>query len=346
VKHPEKEIQMSTIDRYIHEVGRHLPRKNRADIQTELRSLLNDSLEGQGEVEPTENDVLELLKEFGAPRKVAASYYPEGQYLIGPRLYPLFKMIAGITLAAVLGAHLLAWFVTGFIAQESIGLLNALFALLSSLPQTLGVVVIVFAILERFEVRPDLDAGEWDPASLPEISKTETVKKGERIFGISAGIIILVILGFFPDKIGSITFPGGTFFANPVIPEFIGWISISLIASISLDLFLLWQGRWTTISRSIRLAVNLLSISVLFLLYQGHSAWLAAHGSTGFFSAIEMISENLTAGSQMVGMEAFRMAMGIALIVTVLETVGMGFRMLQSGLKNQGFSSKLPFGES
>ena len=36
---------MELIDRYVREVGRHLPRKNRADIETELRSLLVDNLE-------------------------------------------------------------------------------------------------------------------------------------------------------------------------------------------------------------------------------------------------------------------------------------------------------------
>lgn len=33
------------IERYVHEVGRHLPRKNREDIQMELHSLLQDTLE-------------------------------------------------------------------------------------------------------------------------------------------------------------------------------------------------------------------------------------------------------------------------------------------------------------
>ena len=36
---------MELIDRYIYEVGRHLPRKNRGDIQAELLSLLMDSLD-------------------------------------------------------------------------------------------------------------------------------------------------------------------------------------------------------------------------------------------------------------------------------------------------------------
>ncbi len=36
---------MNLIDRYIAEVGKHLPRKNRADIEAEIRSTLEDMLD-------------------------------------------------------------------------------------------------------------------------------------------------------------------------------------------------------------------------------------------------------------------------------------------------------------
>ncbi len=58
---------MSLIDRYVYEVGRHLPRNNRSDIQAELRSSLIDALEDRAGHEPTEDEIVELLKEFGPP---------------------------------------------------------------------------------------------------------------------------------------------------------------------------------------------------------------------------------------------------------------------------------------
>jgi len=78
--------------------GRQLPRNKRADIEAELRSALTDSLEARSQGEPTQDQVVAVLKEFGRPEKVAASYWPEGQYLIGPRLFPLFRMVVGIAL--------------------------------------------------------------------------------------------------------------------------------------------------------------------------------------------------------------------------------------------------------
>ncbi len=327
---------MSLIDRYVHEVGRHLPRKNRSDIQAELRSSLIDAMEDRAGLEPTEAEVVELLKEFGPPKAVAASYNPERQYLIGPALYPLFRLVAGIVVAAVLGAQLLAWGVAYFVAQDPIAPLEAVVALMNSIPSALGMVLIVFAILQWFEVRPEIEGEPWDPDNLPEVNEAETVKRGERVFGITMGIVILVVLVFFPESVGFLTTPGGEFFTNPVITQYIRWISISLLVGIGLDIYLLWQRRWGTTTRIAKIAANLLSIVILFLLVQGHTSWLANHGSSGFFAAIERLTD-ITGGWQVIGMEAFRLGFGVALIVMSLETLVMIFRLVRASLKS-GFS--------
>jgi len=328
---------MSLIDRYVYEVGRHLPRKNRSDIQAELRSSLIDALEDRAGQEPTEADVAELLKEFGPPKVVAASYYPEGQYLIGPPLYSLFRLVTGIVLAAVLGAQLLALGIGYFVAQEPIAPLEAVVGLLNSIPAALGMLVIVFVILQWFDVRPETEDEPWDPDSLPEISESETVNRGERIFGITMSIILLVVLGFFPESIGFVTSFGSELFTNPVIAEYIGLITFSLLFGIGLDIYLLWQGRWGTFTRIAKIAANLLSIAILFLLVQGHTAWLVEHGSVGFFATLELLPDNINGGWQVIGMEAFRLGFGVALIITSLETVVMIFRLVRANLKS-GFS--------
>ncbi len=324
---------MSLIERYIYEVGKHLPRKNRADIQEELRSALNDALEDQGGEQASQEETRELLKSFGPPKTVAASYYPEGQYLIGPVLYPLFRMVVGIALAAVVGAQLLALGVGVFLAGVPIDPLEAALGLVSSIPVALGWVVIVFAILERYGVRPETEDEPWDPEQLPQIREEEPVKRGERIVGIAIAMVILAVLVAFPDKIGFVSHPGGQFYANPVIAQYLGWISFSLLVSIGLDVYLLWQGQWTTTSRLLKLAANLLSIVVLALLVQGHQAWLVQHGAGSFLVTVEQFSENLEGGVQMIGMQAFRLAFVVALVVTTIDTAVMLFRLVMATLR-------------
>ena len=147
---------MELIERYLHEVGRYLPRQNRKDILGEMRSALADALEDQAGENPSRAQTIAVLKTFGEPRKVAASYYPEGQYLIGPTLYPLFRLVAGIALAAVLGAQIIAWLVAYIFAGQMVNVFSAAAGLVSSLPSTLGWVLIVFMILQRFDVRPSV----------------------------------------------------------------------------------------------------------------------------------------------------------------------------------------------
>src|SRR5512144_2866517 len=99
---------MNLINKYIAEVGKHLPRRNRADIGAEIRSTLEDMLEERKQAQGTLDDtaVMELLKEYGAPRKVAESYVGP-RYLIGPRMYPFFEMVTRIVLIVLLAVTLM-----------------------------------------------------------------------------------------------------------------------------------------------------------------------------------------------------------------------------------------------
>lgn len=324
---------MNIIDRYLHEVGRFLPRKNREDILAELRSHLSDTLEERVQGEASEADMIALLKETGSPRELASSYPDSQQYLIGPDLYPFFQMVAGIVLAAVIGAQLLAFGVTYWMGEEMGSYWEALGGILTSVPAAIGSVVIVFMILQHFGVQPKLDDEPWDPRTLPIIEEDEAIKKGERIFGIVAGSILVALLAVFNDKIGIYMFPGGTFYPNPVLTQYLGWVILSLLASIGLDIYLLWQGRWTLGSRIARIAVNVFSIAVLVLLLQGHNTWLAANGSGGFFESITGMADSLAENFQVFTMEAFRMAFGVALIVTIIETCVLLYKLGRSAMK-------------
>ncbi len=220
---------MSLLDRYIHEVGRFLPRKKRGSIQAELRSSVVDTLEDRYGPEADQNQVEEILLEFGKPRDVAASYHPGGQYLLGPGLYPLFQMVAWIVVAAVLGAQLLAFGVGVFIAGEPFSALATIGSLVASVPASLGWVLITFMILQYFDAKPYLEDEPWDPKALPERNPEEVLKKGEQIFGLVFGILILVLVTLFPQWIGFVTFPGGEFHPNPVIMDYLVLIQVSLL---------------------------------------------------------------------------------------------------------------------
>jgi hypothetical protein len=324
---------MSLLDRYIHEVGRYLPPKNKGDIQAELRSSLVDSLEDRFGPDPAEADVAALLQEWGNPRQVAASYHPQGQYLVGPALFPVFSIVAWVVVAAVLGAQVLAWGVAFFVAGESFSVLETLSSLINSIPASLGWVLIVFMLLQRFGVQPELTAESWDPADLPEINTEQNIKRGEKIVSLVFSSLLLALVTLFPQWIGFVTAPGGTFYPNPVVQDNLVLIQISLVAVILFNVYLLWRGRWEFTSRLVEIGLNIFSIFVLFVLVQGHTMWLAARNSGGFFIMLESLADNMESSWELIGMQAFRLAFIVALIVNLIEVFVSIIQLVTSKLQ-------------
>ena len=326
---------MKLLERYLYEVGRHLPRKRRDDILAELRSSLLDRLDDRAAGQPAEQDVVDLLREMGPPRDVAASYFPEGQYLIGPTLFPLFKMVATIAVLATMGAQLLAWLLALLIGGETLSGLGAPWEILNSVPMTLGIVVIVFAILQRMEVRPELDRDTWDPRTLPQPSSGAPVKRGERIAGIVVGIIFLGIFTAYPDRIGIYNLSDGSFWGNPVLGGYLTWISLSIILGIGVDLYLIWRGVWDTAGRLAKISSNIVSLVILSLLFQAHNTWLAARGVGTLLDSLDQLGANPDLFTQVGGMQIFRLGIGVALLVIAIETVVMGVRLVYSLLRER-----------
>lgn len=145
---------MTWMDRYLYAVTRRLPKAMREDIERELRSNLLDALEERLEGrEATEQDVLDLLNEFGDPEKVAAEYMPEKRYLIGPELIDLYWMIlkiAGIAVAIGLTIALTISVLQGEPSQKGlIEIIAGYFGTLWSAAISLvGTVTIIFAVIQ------------------------------------------------------------------------------------------------------------------------------------------------------------------------------------------------------
>lgn len=325
------EEEMELIERYLNQARKHLPAKGKEDILKEMRSHLEDTLDQRTGGNPSEEDVVTLLKECGSPQKMAASYHPQGQYLIGPALYPLFRMLIGIALAATLGAQLLAgiialWAGNNFEAAEFVA------GLINSVPMVLGWVVIVFMILQSRGVNPGLDE-KWDPRSLPKVEDTKEVSRGETLFGIVAGIVLLSLLVVMPERIGVYGFAGGEFYSNPVILQYLPWIYTSLALGIGFNIYLLWQGQRTVFARAMELGLDIFSIVVVTLLYKGHAAWLQAHGESAVLFRLQDMAADVTGNLQVFGMKAFAMAFGITLIVLVSVTIASLVKMIINALR-------------
>lgn len=275
---------MKLIDRYTAEVGKHLPGKNRADIEAEIRSTLEDMLEERSvqSGKPVDDALVsELLKEYGSPKKVAASYGAK-QFLIGPRMYPFFEMVLKIVGAVLftvavagLGINIVTTSMTGPQLIESLG--TFALELFGGLISAFGNIVLVFAILERVLPAADFEDEEkdWDPGELTREPDPDQVKYGESIFSIIFSVIFLVILNVYPNWIGFGALVDGEWFFMPILSKafftYLPWINILTIAQILFSLIMIRQGAYTLVTRVIEIALDIAGVILAILMLRGPS---------------------------------------------------------------------------
>jgi hypothetical protein len=315
---------MDLIERYLYAVGKNLPSNKKLDIQSELRSNFSDSLEARYGADPSEEQVVVFLKEYGDPEQVAASYWPEGQYLIGPRLYPLFRLAVGVSLTVFVIVQLVIAGIAVIFNQETMPGYDFIGNLFNSLMVAFGIIVLVFAVLQRFDVKTSAKEEDWSPRDLPDVETFAEVKRGEVIVEIIFELIFAAFLVALPGQLRAVLNPGSEPFAiNPPLQAYIPWIVISLLLGVGLNVILLWRGRWELGSRIAKIAVDLFGLAVLFLLISSHTQWLAVHGVTDFLSAFEGLAtgEMSPETVQILVVNGFRIGFIVAAIVSVIELV-------------------------
>ena len=260
---------MNLIDRYIAEVGKHLPRRNRADIQAEIRSTLEDMLDEQkqGDAAAEEATVMALFKEYGSPREVAATYQTH-PYLIGPRMFPMFEMILRIVFAVVVGASLIGLGVSlskaGMSGPAFASAMGSWFGgLIGGLVAAFGNIVLVFAILERTPVADKFEREfkEWDPKELKSEPDPEQIDLPDHIATVIFTFLGLVIFNLYPNLFSIRYLSDGNWVILPILGEaffrFLPWINILGLVQIIFGGFMLSQRTWSPTTRIFGIVIDI-----------------------------------------------------------------------------------------
>ncbi|MFO7663239.1 MAG: hypothetical protein R6X18_11695 [Chloroflexota bacterium] len=238
------------VERYVRQVGRYLPKDERKEIENELRSLISDQLDDRYKGAPTKADVVEVLAEFGEPRRMAASYGRE-QYLIGPELYPILIWVLQrgwvlIPVIVVLFKVTLA-LVT---AQEAtlLGLfLETLFLVAQAVFIFTGIVVLLFAVIQYTGVEIDRPEQAFNPLDLPPADDGAAVDRADAAFSMAFDAFGALILFYFL-RVGGLTLRFNLSDPGDVIPVPAGWLVVLIITSIGqilTNLAALRRGRWS-----------------------------------------------------------------------------------------------------
>jgi hypothetical protein len=282
---------MELFERYIREVTRRLPRRQRQDVARELRSTLEDSLDGRvaggtpggGAGEPTadrEAAATEILRDFGPPRALAASYRSGPRYLVGPELYPDFVSTLKVTLLVVCGLQLAAGLVglggpSGGLGRLGLRLLDLVGDLQGTALGLLGLIVLIFALVERFSAGEPAAEEEWNPADLPPLKDPERVDRTAEALGLVFVCVGLLLLNVFPDRLGaSVSVNGERAFVPLLGPDYrlyLPWWNLYLVGGALLILTLIARTHWRAWQRWADLALALLLVGILWWMAGGES---------------------------------------------------------------------------
>ncbi|KAA3643579.1 MAG: hypothetical protein DWQ07_24040 [Chloroflexi bacterium] len=328
---------MKLIERYIAEVGRHLPQKSREDIQNEIRSTIEDMLDDRfGEGSRNDEQITEMLEELGPPKKVAASYQPE-KYLIGPKNYGAFIQILRIVLIAVTGAYLLGMSVSFWFSdteqaftESLMNLVNSLPGLFSGLVTSFGILVLVFAIIERTRTSFESEEEEWHPDQLPSLEEPEPFSSTSQYWEIGFTVAALILLNLYPQWAGIFSFEGDNWTFIPLLaPSFallLPLLNLRWALGIGLNSLVLQRREWTT---SLRWAKILLVPFDLYILYSIvfrtpilglNPEYLAFHGLTNTDVGIyEQLLPLIT--------NALNLGLMVAFIVVLVTTIIEAYKL-------------------
>ncbi|MEU4619952.1 permease prefix domain 1-containing protein [Actinoplanes sp. NPDC023801] len=159
------------IDRYVFTVLRRVPEQQRAEIERELRTSIDDAVDarvdgGEGRDAAVEAALLEL----GDPDRLADGYADRPQYLIGPMFYPQWKRVLTMLLSIVLPAVVTVGVIIRVLGDATFG---EVIGTAVSTTLTVGAhmvfwVTLTFGLLDRAGVeKADLRRRAWTPEDLP-----------------------------------------------------------------------------------------------------------------------------------------------------------------------------------
>ena len=273
---------MKLIELYLEAIRKQLPPRNREDILKEIQSTLMDTIEdrnpnpGQGANEET---IKAVLKEFGAPRQVARQYGAKN-YLVGPRLFPVYLRVLRIVLIIVASFNAVGLIVaivnhSGYNAHLVDAIVEIFIGLFSSLFTAFGVVTLSFLGIERAvpdNMKTVIDE-KWQPEDLLKEEDQDKIKITELAIEITGSLIFITLINFFLNKIGIYYLSEGSWVSTPLLTDaflrYVPWITAYNVVDIALDLYLLRLGVWNKTASVIKVLNNAFKIAVTYTIIVG-----------------------------------------------------------------------------
>lgn len=270
---------MKLLERYLMQVERYLPIKDRKDTTLELKNLLLEDIDNRVDNGQSEEDAeYEVLKNFGNPKEVALKYRND-KPLISREMEPLLYLVLKIVVTAVPLAILLASSIAFLNNGNPFNLLDFILNIFYTIPEMfsaalsgIGMTFIIFALMEKY-TKPIIlkemeEQGllEFDPVNLPKVPNSiAKVSIVESWIAIAGGLLFLYLFNFQSGLI-AIYFDGSSVpLLNDNFNSILQIINVGIIFGLSIEVIHLLIRKKTMITSTLEL-MNKILTSIIFIL--------------------------------------------------------------------------------
>lgn len=306
---------MELLNKYLYQVGRHLPTKDKEDTINELQSIILDQLDiklQEGIAEETA--LVAILTELGDPRSVAFRYRNMTPLLkreLEQVLWQVIKVPA-IIIPLVLILIRTIEFVSG---TSNYTIMDVLLqwayeipSILTTVIVVMGLIFFIFLILDRYT---DVDFNEvaftFDPKKLPALpKKVFKASIGESTITIIGSVVMLYVLNFDQGLIAINDLNGiKRGLLNDNFNNILPFLNLNIMLGMGIAIFHLIKRRKNKVSKTAEFIQSMFGAFVLFYL-----------ASNNIFDATLVADHNLT--FLKVG---FRVILYIAAVAAVLSAI-------------------------
>jgi hypothetical protein len=253
------------IERYIYDVTRRLPEKDRGEVKRELEASILDMLPDS----PGEHDIADALSKLGAPARLAEQYRQKPRYLISPAMYELYisvmKTVMPIVAAAFALLSLLTYLTAGFESVSKV-IETTVGAVVEGALQTAFWITLGFAIADRRGVSPK----PWTVADLPHMPDRQGayIKRSSSIVGmcLSVFFIALFIMMIVRDEWVMVLALGAKViypFSRAALDRLIPYLLVIGIAALAMNGLKLYRAKWTPTLCGVNIVHNVLWASIV-----------------------------------------------------------------------------------
>lgn len=269
---------MELLDRYLLQVQRYLPLKDREDTIKELKGLLLEDYDNRIENGENNEDALyNLLKDFGDPKEVALKYRNDAP-IISREMEPFLYLVLKIVIITAPAGILLARLIDFASSNETFNLMKILLEVFYSMPAMVegaifgaGFVFIMFFLVGRY-ITPNivLEVNEFEPNHLPLIpSKVFKVSLFESVFSISAGILFLYLINYQQGLI-SIYLDGNSYrLLNDHFNDILSFININVMFGIVISFIHVFKRKKTMVTSTLELMSTMFGGAIFLMLATG-----------------------------------------------------------------------------